>query len=93
MIDEDVDSNSPLHLACINGHWEAARILLLNEADPNARYCTILLLESCTIFRSARNWTPLDCAASGGWDKIALLLIENGADIDPRDKANVMDII
>ena len=31
----------------------------------------------------------MDCAANKGWNKTALLLIENDADVDPRDKANV----
>ncbi len=35
--DEDDDSNTPLHLACINGHYWVAKVLLDAEADPDAR--------------------------------------------------------
>ena len=37
IVDEDDDSNTPLHLACINGHYQVARALLNANADPDVR--------------------------------------------------------
>ena len=36
--DEDDDSNTALHLACINGHYNVAKVLLEADTDPNVRY-------------------------------------------------------
>lgn len=40
-------------------------------------------------FRNAVLWTPMHCAANGGWHKVVTLLIEAEADIDPTDKTKV----
>ena len=39
--------------------------------------------------RNARQWTPLDCAAAYGWEKIARVLLEAGASVQPRNKGKV----
>jgi len=39
--------------------------------------------------RNARQWTPLDCAAAYGWDKVARALLEAGASIQPKGKIKV----
>ena len=36
--DEDEDSNSPLHLACINGHVEVAKVLIAAKCNIEARF-------------------------------------------------------
>ena len=33
----DAEFNTPLHLACMHGHNDTARVLLQAGADPNAR--------------------------------------------------------
>ena len=43
IVDEDDDSNTPLHLACINGHYQVARVLLDAEADPDVRLASYRL--------------------------------------------------
>ena len=35
--DEDDDSNTALHLACIYGHYAVAKVLLESGADPDSR--------------------------------------------------------
>lgn len=37
IVDEDDDSNTPLHLACAKGHYVVAKVLLEAEADPDVR--------------------------------------------------------
>ena len=36
--DEDEDSNSPLHLACTNGHVGVAKVLIAAKCDIEARF-------------------------------------------------------
>ena len=36
--DEDEDSNSPLHLACFNGHLAVAKVLINANCNVEARY-------------------------------------------------------
>ena len=40
--DEDEDSNSPLHLACINGHVGVAKVLITANCDIEARFVEIV---------------------------------------------------
>ena len=42
--------------------------------------------------RNAIYWTPIDAAASGGWDRTVQLLIDHESDLDPKDKANVSHV-
>ena len=42
--DEDDDSNTPLHLACIHGHCQVARVLLDAEVDPDVRLVNYALI-------------------------------------------------
>ena len=37
------------------------------------------------LYRNASEWTPLHCAAAGGFDKVVSLLIEARADVDSSD--------
>ena len=34
--------------------------------------------------RNVHQWTPLDCAAALGWEKIVSILLESGANIQPK---------
>lgn len=70
--DEDSESNSSLHLACINGHSQVVSTLLAYGADIKSRNYYL--------------WTPLDCAAAYGQIKCAKILLDANADIDPMDK-------
>ena len=69
---EDEDSNTPLHLACINRKYKTAAILLKFGADVHSR--------------NAKKWTPLDCAASVGAVHCAKMLLDAHAPIDPLDR-------
>ena len=130
MQDEDEDSNSPLHLACINGHVGVAKVLIAANCDVEARlggvntcYCIVYNPSACVhtcvclgcsiygitlqinslfphplslsplspgyYYRNSTLWTPMDCAASGGYDELVILLIKAEADVDPTDKSKV----
>ena len=39
--------------------------------------------------RNVISWTPLDCAAQGGWSKVIQLLIDADADLEPLDTNHV----
>ena len=39
--------------------------------------------------RNAKDWTPMDCAAHGGWDYLVKLLIEAEAELEPEDRGGV----
>ena len=73
MMDEDEDSNTALHLACINKRAKVVAKLLTYGADVQKR--------------NSKKWTPLDCAAAAGSYKCAKLLLENDAPIDPMDRS------
>ena len=60
--DEDYESQTALHLACMHGHFNVVSVLIKAMADIHARNCYL--------------WTPLDCAAAYGWAKCAQLLIK-----------------
>ena len=62
--DEDYESQTALHLACMHGHYKVVSLLIKAMADIQARNCYL--------------WTPLDCAAAYGWVKCAQLLITVG---------------
>ena len=62
MNDEDTDSNTALHLACIYGHSRVVAALIATGADISARNYYL--------------WTPLDCAAAYGQPKCAKLLLD-----------------
>ena len=70
--DDDAESNTPLHLACVHGHSRVVSCLISAGADIGARNYYL--------------WTPLDCAAAYGQPKCAKLLIDANAPIDPMDK-------
>ena len=70
--DEDSESNTALHMACMYGHARVVSTLISYGADIKSRNYFL--------------WTPLDCAAAYGQLKCAKLLIESNADIDAIDK-------
>jgi len=66
---------SPLHIAAVNGHLQAATLLVAKAADVNAG--------------DVRGLTPLHAAAWSGSSEIVALLIDKGADINARDADGV----
>ena len=68
-IDDDKRGRMPLNFAAMEGHIEMAKLLIENDANPNAGDSTI--------------WgaTPLVCAALKGQCDMAEFLIMNGADV------------
>ena len=70
--DEDSESNTALHMACMHGHARVVSTLISYGADIKSRNYFL--------------WTPLDCAAAYGQLKCAKLLIDTNADIDAIDK-------
>ena len=62
MNDEDSDSNTALHLACIHGHARIVKTLIEHGAEIEARNYYL--------------WTPLDCAAAYGQPKCVKLLLD-----------------
>jgi cytohesin len=65
------DSLTPLHLAAINGHQEAAALLLAQKADFNAK--------------SRDGHTPLHLAVRMGHKEVAELLLANKAAINAKN--------
>ena len=65
-----------LHLAMIKQQW-AVRELLSKGADPNIRYIDI---DGIAGSYDSRSRTPLGMAITYGWNFVAMLLVEFGAD-------------
>jgi ankyrin repeat protein len=61
-------NNTPLHLACTNGHGEVACMLIDHNANVN----------QCNIY----NTTPLHFACMYGHVEVACTLIDHGADFN-----------
>ncbi|XP_069174847.1 transient receptor potential cation channel subfamily A member 1 homolog isoform X4 [Procambarus clarkii] len=70
--DENEYSNTPLHLACLQGHTDVARTLLEAGAAVDARNSSL--------------WTPLDCASAKGHVLCVHLLLDYDSPLDPLDK-------
>ena len=52
-------------------------------------YHIVPSLSSSPLCRNSILWTPLDCAASKGHDKIVRLLVHHEAEVDPTDKSKI----
>lgn len=63
--------DSVLHIACRQGHFAAADLLLVAKADPNRQ--------------SKRGWTPAHYAAAAGDLDIIEILHDDGADLSIRN--------
>lgn len=72
--DENENSNTPLHLACLEGHTEVVRLLLEMGADVEARNSSL--------------WTPLDCASARGHVLCVSQLLDYDSPLDPLDKVS-----
>ena len=72
----DGDANTPLHLACREGHSKMIELLLSKGADPNAR--------------NAKKETPFHSLVSSPGDNPALIeiLLSRGAAIEAKDVNN-----
>lgn len=68
-------ANNDLFQAILTGNISAAKEAIRVGASPNAR-------------DAEGDWTALHWAADGGHLEIVQLLINAGADVDSRDKAN-----
>ena len=68
-----ITRETPLHLAAMNGYFEASLLLLKHGANPNAR--------------NGNEETPLHLASKALAASVMQALIENGADVNARDKA------
>ena len=60
----DLNGNTPLHMACSNGHVEPARLLLQSRANH--------------LFKNLRGEIPLHLACKWGSEAIVELLIQEG---------------
>ncbi len=67
------DEETPLHIACRNGHLDAVRELLLAEADVDAR--------------DKDGDTALHSACAGGHSEIVEFLLENGAVVGAENRS------
>lgn len=67
----DIEGNTPLHFAAMNGNGELAGILLFNEA----------IIDSV----NRKHQTPLMLACMQGFEDIASMLITAGAEINFQD--------
>ncbi|MPC17481.1 Transient receptor potential cation channel subfamily A member 1 [Portunus trituberculatus] len=70
--DENENSDTPLHLACLQGHTDVVRALLEAGADVDARNSSL--------------WTPLDCASAKGHVFCVHELLDFDSPLDPIDK-------
>ncbi|PRP82148.1 hypothetical protein PROFUN_10356 [Planoprotostelium fungivorum] len=77
-VDGDLKTVTALHHAAKSGAWEASEFLLGEGANPN--------------LTDADGFTPLDYACTNGHDRIAILLVSQGAKFDAKSK-NGMRII
>lgn len=68
--------NTPLHLACGNGHKVAAKLIINAHQQP----------KSIIDARNKRGDTPLALAALGGYEPVVRLLLERGADPEAEDE-------
>ncbi len=67
---KDINSNTPLHIACLNGNLQIAELLLQKKPGINAKNIKLS--------------TPLYLACQNGHMQIVELLIQNGADVNSK---------
>ena len=70
--DENENSDTPLHLACLQGHTDVVKVLLEAGAEVEARNSSL--------------WTPLDCASAKGHVFCVHELLDYDSPLDPIDK-------
>lgn len=75
----DTKGSLPIHLATLNGHLEAVKLLIANGADVNAG--------------DGDNSTPIFCAGYRGYLDILNTLVDHGATIEVRDNLNVTPLL
>ena len=84
-MDEDEDSNTALHLACMNRRYKCVKYTFPSrDVEVNSLIrgrisrCVEKLLEygADVQSRNAKKWTPLDCAAAAGAYNCAKLLLD-----------------
>ena len=69
---DSVFNRSALHWACVGGHLEVAKLLLLHGIGVNST--------------DRDNMTPIIQASMSGWTSIVKMLIENGANVNLLDR-------
>lgn len=69
---DSVFNRSALHWACVGGHLEVAKLLLLHGIGVNST--------------DRDNMTPIIQASMSGWTSIVKMLIENGANVNQLDR-------
>ncbi|KID61686.1 Ankyrin repeat-containing domain protein, partial [Metarhizium hybridum] len=76
--DQTRDSNTPLHLAASNGHLKTAETLLEMKAKPG--------------ILNDRKYTPLHCAAEGGFPSVVKALLKVGTVAENQGEQSMIEV-
>lgn len=76
--DQTRDSNTPLHLAASNGHLKTVETLLQMKAKPG--------------ILNDRKYTPLDCAAEGGFPSVVKALLKVGTVAENQGEQSMIEV-